>query len=196
MDTDVEMCVICQEIYEIAPDPVTKLRCTHYYHQECIDAWMGWCMQNNRTPNCPACRAEIVVEQSFDSLDHLKAASRAAREDAERRIAESMVGADAHLQVPITDDSHSFMEVQEVSDGGEGSQGGRSSYSDLWPNDPMGTYVIWNSADSNNPLEMVRRVRSTPGSRTRTRHLRAVRRRRSTHHADSHQATPQGRPQL
>ena len=44
-------CIICLEAYE-QNDICRKLKCTHFFHQQCIDAWLG---QHTR---CPVCRAE------------------------------------------------------------------------------------------------------------------------------------------
>lgn len=52
-----EQCTICVENYEIG-QIVTKLNCSHYYHDECLISWLN---VNNA---CPICRQELVTDDA------------------------------------------------------------------------------------------------------------------------------------
>jgi len=55
-----ECCSICYDNYKKQPtlsslvSDVCKLRCSHYFHIDCINQWI-----NNYHHNCPLCRTEL-----------------------------------------------------------------------------------------------------------------------------------------
>ena len=56
--TDCSICMV--EI--IAPAKISQLACNenHFFHENCLDAWMSSNKANRRAPTCPMCRVPIV----------------------------------------------------------------------------------------------------------------------------------------
>ena len=54
-DFQVLECCICKDDYKVN-DIVSKIRCGHYHHHECILAWL------NKQNNCPVCRFELKTD--------------------------------------------------------------------------------------------------------------------------------------
>jgi hypothetical protein len=62
-DADANVCAVCHENYNETPElPTVVSKCSHHFHEECIQKWMNKkneeCPQE---PNCPCCRQEIVL---------------------------------------------------------------------------------------------------------------------------------------
>jgi hypothetical protein len=66
---DDEMCVVCHMTYE-DNETVSLLRCTHYFHTTCIDAWQATQLQQpgDIEPWCPCCRATLDVEATIPDI--------------------------------------------------------------------------------------------------------------------------------
>lgn len=54
-DFEILECCICKDDYKVN-DVVSKIRCGHYHHYECILAWL------NKQNNCPVCRFELKTD--------------------------------------------------------------------------------------------------------------------------------------
>jgi hypothetical protein len=53
-------CCLCMVDYE-EPVNLTKLGCNelHFFHTDCIDAWVAHNKTNGKTATCPMCRTNI-----------------------------------------------------------------------------------------------------------------------------------------
>jgi hypothetical protein len=52
-DEDYQMCSICLELLK---DDVTKLACSHSFHETCMRQWHASSRENANTDKCPICR--------------------------------------------------------------------------------------------------------------------------------------------
>ena len=53
-DAEKERCSICLEEYEVGVSVVSKVRCGHVYHRECIRQWLS------HNPTCPLCLTTLA----------------------------------------------------------------------------------------------------------------------------------------
>lgn len=51
-------CVLCTETFKPG-DPVTKLKCSHVFDEQCLGAWM------TLYQNCPTCKRRLVIARDF-----------------------------------------------------------------------------------------------------------------------------------
>ena len=48
-----ENCVICMNAF-VKNEEIRKIKCTHLFHRECIDEWLG------REKKCPLCKKDVI----------------------------------------------------------------------------------------------------------------------------------------